>query len=423
MDLLGISINHNTAPIELREALHLSTEEIDNLIEKIKTDLLEEGFILSTCNRTEIFGFAIDKQKKAEDIRDYLLKYKPISGITEKHFQYFFSCSAVKHIFNVAGGIDSLIIGDSQILGQVKDAFLHSEKQDFARSVIKRVFDTATKVGKRAIKETRIGEGAITVSYAAVQIVEKILAYLEKKTALVIGAGETGELAAIHLRDKEVQKITITNRTLSKAEALANKVNGEILPFDSYLNHLHEFDIIISATSSENILITKEDIKKALPKRKGAPIIMMDIAIPRDIDPAVREFDSVFYHDMDSLQIIVDLNLKSRKNEIPKVDKIIIEEMASLFEWYNALEVVPTVKEFRNFFEDIRKDELEKIRHKVTAEDFEKLDDMSRRLIGRVLHNPTVKLKELASKDSERQNVKSYVMVLKELFSLNNNNQ
>lgn len=418
MNIFGISINHNTAPIEFREALHLSKEEIDQFIPSIRRDLLGEGAVISTCNRTEIFGFPRDLRNNAEDIRDYLLKFKPIENIENHHFEYFFSCSAIKHLFNLAGGIESLIVGDSQILGQVKESFEYSEKLNFASSVSRRIFDTASKVGKRAIKETRIGEGAISVSYAAVQVVEKILAYLDKKTALVIGAGETGELAAIHLRDKGVSNIVISNRTISKAEALAKKVEGEIIPFDTFHKHLYEYDIIISATSSENFLITTEHVKEMQKRRKGMPTVMMDIAIPRDIDPDVRKFDNVFYHDMDSLQIIVEQNLKARKDEIPKVDKIIVEEMENLFSWYNALGVVPTIKAFRDFFEEIRQDELGKIKNKVSDEDYMKLEDMSRRLMGRILHNPTIKLRELANGNSDIQILKNHVVALNELFSL-----
>jgi glutamyl-tRNA reductase len=419
MNIIGISINHNTASIELREALHLNNDEITELTKRLRNDLLAEGFILSTCNRTEIFGFPQKDVTKAEDLRDFLLSYKPIEDINNDNFEYFFSCSAIKHIFNVAGGIDSLIIGDSQILGQAKSAFEFSEDLGFATSVTRRIFDTATKVGKRAIKETHIGEGAVTVSYAAVQVVEKIFAYLDKKSALVIGAGETGELAAIHLRDKGITKLAITNRTLSRAEALATKVDGEIIPFESFKNHLHEFDIIISATSSDSFLISVNDVADMLKKRKGLTTLLMDIAVPRDIDPGVRKFNNVFYHDMDSLQIIVDQNLQARKDEIPKVDKIIFEEMKTLYDWYHALEVIPTVKSLRSFFDEIRHDELEKIKNKVTEDDYVKLEDMSRRLIGRLLHNPTVKMKELASNERTSQNLKTHIMVLQELFSLN----
>ncbi|RJP60886.1 MAG: glutamyl-tRNA reductase [Ignavibacteriales bacterium] len=420
MNLFGVSINHKTAPIELREALHLSHDEIVDLIPKLKTELFEDGFILSTCNRTEIFGTPKQGLLDYKKLQETIINYKPVSGIKSEHFLKFFSCSAVKHIFSVASGIDSLIIGDSQILGQMKDAFQDSEDLHFSGSIIKRVFDSAIRVGKRAIKETLIGEGAVTVSYAAVQVVEKIYSNLEKKNALIIGAGETGELAAVHLHDKGVGKISIANRTLSKAETLARKVQGDIIPFEQLTTHLHEFDIIISATSSPDYIISFDDAKQMMKKRKGNTCVIMDIAIPRDIDPTVKDIETIFYHDMDSLKVIVDQNMRRRKEEIPKVEKIILEEMTNLFSWYNALEVVPTIKTVREFFDEIRNDELEKIKHKISQEDYEKLEDMTRRMMGRILHNPTIKLRELAEDGTHTQQAVTHALILKELFNLEN---
>lgn len=418
MNLVGISINHKTAPIELREALHLSQDEIIELIPKLKKDLFEDGFILSTCNRTEIFGTSKKSLLHHKELEEFIISHKPVKGIQPEHFTKYFSCAAVKHIFSVASGIDSLIIGDSQILGQLKDAFQRSEDMHFSGSIIKRVFDSAVRVGKRAIKETLIGEGAVTVSYAAVQVVEKVYSNLDKKSALVIGAGETGELAAIHLHDKGIGKISIANRTLEKAELLANKVHGEIIPFTQLTDHLHNFDIIISATSSPDLILTYDDVKSMMKKRKGNTCVIMDIAIPRDIDNKVSELPNVFYHDIDSLKIIVDQNMRKRKSEIPKVESIILEEMTNLFSWYNALDVVPTIRTVREFFEEIRNDELNKIKHKISKEDYEKLEDMTRRMMGRILHNPTIKLRELAESGTHTQEAVIHALILKELFNL-----
>ncbi|MAT56427.1 MAG: glutamyl-tRNA reductase [Melioribacteraceae bacterium] len=420
MNLVGITINHRTAPIELREALHLSKNEIVDLIPKLKETLFNEGFIISTCNRTEIYGIPKVSKLHYQHIIDFLLENKNISGLKPEHFEKYFSCGAVKHLFKVSTGIDSLVVGDSQILGQVKEAFEISEDMNFSGSVLRRVFDVAVKVGKRAIRETEIGEGAVTVSYAAVQVVEKIFASLDKKKALVIGAGETGELAAIHLKDRGVGEIAIANRTLSRAEKLAEKIHGEIIPFSQLKDHLHHFDIIISATSSNELIITKDDIKQMMKRRKGLPVVIMDIAIPRDIDPGSQEIDNVFYHDIDSLEVIVKQNMKKREKEIPKVESIVMEELVSFFSWYNTLEVVPTIKRVREFFEDIRKDELEKIKHKVTDDDYAKLEDMTRRMIGRLLHNPTIKLREIAEQGTNIQEVETHSVILKELFGLNN---
>jgi glutamyl-tRNA reductase len=417
MNLLGITINHKTAPVELREALHLSKNEIVEFIPLLKK-YFSEGVIISTCNRTEIFVLPKDYSLDANLIINSLLEFKPIKNIKPENFEKYFSCGAIKHLFKVASGIDSLIIGDSQILGQVKEAFEISEDMHFSGTLLKRLFDTAIKVGKRTIKETAIGEGAVTISYAAVQVVEKIFANLDKKSALVIGAGETGELAAVHLRDKGVGKITITNRTMDRAKTLAEKVGADIFPFQSLNEQLHSFDIIISATSSDNFIVSLNDFTRAMKRRKGSTVVLMDIAIPRDIDPQVSKIDNVFYHDMDSLKIIVDQNMQKRKSEIPAVEKIIIEEMTNYFGWLNALEIVPTIKSLREFVEEIRNDELEKIKNKLCREDVSKIEDMTRRMIGRILHNPTIRLRKLAESGVNIQELTTNTLILKELFHL-----
>ncbi len=420
MNIFGITINHRTAPIELREALYLSKNETIDLINKLKSDLFTEGFVLSTCNRTEVFGFPQKNLLDYNQLIKILLDFKKVNGLTADNFEKFFSCGAVRHIFSVASGIDSMITGDSQVLAQTKEAFEISEDLNFAGTIMRRIFDFAVKAGKRAIKETAIGEGAVTVSYAAVQVIEKIFSSLEKKSALVIGAGETGEIAAANLKDKGVGKLAISNRTLSKAEALAEKVHGEIVPFQFLKEHIHNFDIILSATSAEGLILNFDDIQKMMRMRKNTPVVLMDIAVPRDIDPEVKKIENVFYHDMDSLKIIVDKNIQKRKNEIPQVKKIIMEELINFFSWYNTLEIVPAIKSLREFFEEIRIDELNKIKHKICEEDFIKLEDMTRRMMGRLLHNPTIKLRELAETGTNIQEVATRSAILKELFNLNN---
>jgi len=423
MNLAGISLNHKTAPIELREALHLSREEIFGLIPILKNSLLDEGFVISTCNRTEIFGFLKSTSFDIAPLIEVLINYKPVTGIKPENFKRYFNCSAMRHVYSVATGIDSLIVGDSQILGQVKESFEISEELNFAGSLLNKFFDSTIRVGKRAIRETSIGEGAVSISYAAVQVVEKIFANLNKKSALVIGAGETGELAAVHLRDKGVGKIAISNRTIERAEKLADKLHSEIVPFQFLKEQLHNYDIIISATSADTLILNYEDIAAAIKKRKGSPICIVDIAMPRDIDPEVRKIDNVFYNDIDSLKIIVDQNIQKRINQIPSVDKIIMEELVGFVGWFNTLEVIPTIKSVRDFFETIRTDELEKIRHKISDEDYNKLDDMTRRMIGRILHNPTVKLRSLAESGINYQDTANYSFILKELFDIDNKNK
>lgn len=418
MNIIGISINHKTASVEIRETLHLSKDEIISLIQKLKKGLLTSGFVLSTCNRTEIFGFPANPKVDQEKIIDLLTSFKPVSGIKSSHFVPYFSCSAVKHIFNVAAGIESMIIGDSQILGQIKESFQIADEMKFTDPVLRRLFYTTVKVGKRSISETEIEEGAVSVSYAAVQVIEKIFANLSKKSALIIGAGETGALAGVHLKDKGIGTLTICNRTLEKAQKLASKLGADVIPFDSLQENLSDFDIIISATSAENYILHYDDIKKMMHQRKRTPCCLMDIAVPRDIDPKVSEFENVFYNDIDSLQKIVDSNIQKRRNEIPLVQSIVMEEMLNFFSWFNTLEVVPTIKTLREFFDSILTDELNKIKHKVTDEDFLKVENMTHRMIGRILHNPTIKLRELAESGDHHLDIIQRTFVLKELFKL-----
>jgi len=423
MDIVGISINHKTAPIDLRETLHLSNDEVQEFIPILKENIFSEGFILSTCNRTEIFGIPKERKINYKDVQNSLLNLKHVDGLSPEHFQNYFSCGAVKHILEVSASINSQIVGDSQIHGQVKEAFNISENSGFSKTLMHKLYETAVRVGKRTITETRIGQGAVTISFAAIKVLEKIFSTFDRKSALVIGAGETGELAAIHLKDKGIGKLFITNRTRSKAENLAKKLKGNVIDFDSLKNSLEKFDIIISATSAENYILEYNDIKSMIKKRKGALTCIMDIAIPRDVDPKVAEMDGVFYNDIDSLNVIVSENLRKREKEIPIVNKIIMEEMTTFFKWYNSLDVVPTIKDFRDFFEEIRHDEIEKIKYKIHDYEFEKVDNMTKRFIGRILHYPTLNLKRLSETGIDYEAAKKYSEMIRELFNLNDSNK
>lgn len=418
MNLLGISINHRTAPVELREALHLNEQEIRKLISDTKENVLSEGIIISTCNRTEIYGIPKQLQLNNNDLNQLIINYKSASGVKEENFEHFIPRDSVEHLFRVVSGIDSLLIGDNQIFKQVKDSFQISEEMNFSGFLIKRVMDAAVRVGKRAITETAICEGAVTVSFAAVQLVEKIFSNLSKKSAFVIGTGETGEIAAKHLRDRGVGRLALTNRTFEKAEKLANELNTAVFPFDSFKEHLHKFDIIISATSSDNLILSKDDIQKIMKKRNNEPIVIMDIALPRDVDPLCNKLDYVFYHDIDSLNIIVQQNLAKRRNEIPKVEKIIEQELTAFFDWYGSLQVAPTIKDLRDHFEMIRAEEVEKNINKISDEDKEKFEIVTKRIINKILHQPTVELKKISDENTSTDYSAMKLSILRELFGL-----
>ncbi len=422
MDIVGISINHKTADINLRESLHLSRNEIIEFIPLLKESVFNEGFVLSTCNRTDIFGIPKTKSVNYKDVQKCLLNFKHVDGLSSDNFLNYFSCGAVKHILEVASSTNSLIIGDSQIHGQVKDSFFLSEDLGFSKSLMHKLFETTVRVGKRTITETNIGEGAVTISFAGIKVIEKIFSSFANKSALVIGAGETGELAATHLYEKGIGKLAISNRTKNKAELLSNKLHCEVIEFDELKQNIHKFDIIVSATSSENYILDFNDIKEMMKIRKGKLTSLLDIALPRDMDPKVAKIDGVFYNDIDSLNIIVKENLKKREKEIPDVNKIIMEEMTNFFKWYNTLDVVPTIKDFRDFFEKIRLDEIEKIKHKIHDYEYEKVDNMTKRIIGRILHNPTNNLKSLSETGTDYEAAKRYSEIVRELFNLDEKN-
>lgn len=419
MNLLSISINHRTAPVELREALYLNEEEIRKFILSQKGKLLTEGVVISTCNRTEIYGIPVDPNITAKELQDSMLSYKSGTEAGMDNFENFISRESVKHLFRVASGIDSMLVGDNQIYKQVKDSFQLADEMHFTGFYMRRLMDAAARTGKRAISETAISEGAVTVSYAAVQLIEKIFSTLNKKSALIIGTGETGEIAAKHLRDRGIGRLALTNRTFDKAEKLANELNTAVFPFNSFKEHIHKFDIIVSATSSDELIITKNEIEDAMKKRNFASMVLMDIAIPRDIDPTSKQIEYVFYHDIDSLNIIVEQNLAKRKEEIPKVEKIIEEELNNFFLWYNSLEAAPTIKTLREHFEAIRAEEVEKNLNKFSENDRERLDIVTKRIINKILHQPTVELKKNADSVGRAEETAQRISIIRELFGLN----
>ncbi len=419
MQLLAVSINHKTAPVQLREALHLSDDEVREIIKKAKDNFLKEGLLLSTCNRTEIYGIPINPQITHQQLQNFIAENKNSTITSPENFQTFISRESIKHLFSVTSGINSMLIGDNQIFKQVKNAFAIAEEMQFAGYLMRRVFDSAIRVGKRAISETTISEGAVTVSYAAVQLIEKIFSNLSKKSALIIGTGETGEIAAKHLRDRGIGRLALTNRTFEKAEKLAADLKTAVFPFDTFKDHLHKFDIIISATSAEGMIITKSDVEAAMKKRSFASMVLMDIAVPRDIDPATKKIDYVFYHDIDSLNIIVEQNVTKRKEEIPKVEKIIEEELDSFFEWYNSLQSAPTIKSLRDHFDEIRAEEVGKNINKFSSEDREKLEIVTKRIINKILHHPTIELRKINESGTGAEEAATKMGIIKSLFVIN----
>ncbi len=418
MNLLSISINHKTSPLEIREALFFSDKEIRNLLYNLRKEIISEGFVLSTCNRTEVYGIPLYNEISTEHLKKEILRIKSIKDIKPEHFDSFYSFGSVEHLFKVISGIDSQLIGDNQIFSQVKSSFQLADEDGAVGFLMRRIFDSAIKAGRRAITETKISEGAVSVSYAAVQLIEKIYSNLTKKSALVIGAGETGTIAAKHLRERGIQKLAITNRTERRAADVAEMINAENIPYGEFRNQLHNYDIIIGAAASEDFLLTKNEIEAAMKKRNNSDMVLMDIAVPRNFDPKSKEIDYVFYNDIESLNIIVEQNLMKRRDEIPKVEKIITEELDTFLNWYKSLEAAPTIKILREYFESIRAEEVDKNKNRFNQEDQEKLDIITKRIVNKILHNPTVELKKLNGTKGALNDSVVKIALVKELFGL-----
>jgi glutamyl-tRNA reductase len=403
MDLIVIGVNHKTAPIEFREKVSFSQSEILSALKEIKKEnSLKESLILSTCNRTEIYGCINTNRINGEKyIKNFIMNFKKIDISTNNQYFYTFNSEdAVRHLFKVASGLDSMIVGESQILRQVKEAYALSCEAKANGIIINKLLHWTFRVGKRARTETEIGIGAVSVSSAATELAQKIFKDLSKRAALLIGAGETGELTAQHLKEKEIGELYITNRTFKKAQILAEKLKAKAVPFENMKEIFKKVDIIISSTSSKEYLVTTDYMKKIMNFRNYQPLFIIDISVPRDFDPKINKIYNVFLHCIDDLQKIVDKNLEKRKSEIPKILAIIEEEVKKFFQWYKSLKIAPIIKSLQRKIEDIRISELEKNKKYFREEDWENLELLTKSMMNKLFHVTMIKIKEF-NEDSQ----------------------
>lgn len=404
--LIAIGLSHHAVPVELREKVTFSPSEIRSVLERLKEAISEEALLVSTCNRTELYVRPSHEELSADYLIDFLLEAKnlPVDIRIElkKEFSRLSYCDAILHLFEVVAGIDSQILGDQQIFAQIKDAFRISEEVGSAGTFMTKFAHAAFRVAKRVRTETDLTTGAGTISYAAVEFVRKVYDDFRDCTALVIGAGETAELSAAYLAEKKIGILYIANRTKEHAENILvnlHKENtlpkGKALSLEEIPSILSSVDIVISSTGSDNLILYKSDIEQALISRKNAePLVLIDIAVPRDIDPEIGTLPNVFLKDIDDLSVIVDQNQQKRKAEIPKIKAIISEEFENFLDLFTKLEVGPTIAELRKRFEEIRSEELERHRQQLSSEQFSQFDDMTRKMMNRLLHTPTIMLKE-----------------------------
>jgi glutamyl-tRNA reductase len=394
MNLLCVGISHHTAPLDVRERLWFSSEETRQTLPLLRPMGTGECVMFSTCNRTEVYVLTENNIVPSEEIKKILIAQKSAQGKVQPSDLFTLTAGdAARHLFRVAAGIDSMVLGDVQILAQVKEGFLLANELGAAGFFMNRLFQLAFRAGKRARTETEIGDGAVSVSYAAVELAEKIFDDLHKKSALVIGAGETADLTATHLRGKEIGKLVITNRTQERAEQLAAKVQGVVIPFENWFDTLLEVDILISSVEVNRYVLSVSDVQRILKHRGNKTLFVVDIGVPRNIDPEIKNIENVFLYDLDNLHLMVEENLQKRQTEIPKVEAIITEILSELTHWYSSLEVNPTITALTQFMENIRREELAKNINRFDPKDRELVELVTKRIINKIVHAPIVNLK------------------------------
>jgi glutamyl-tRNA reductase len=419
MELIVIGLNHETAPLEIRERLAFQEDRMGEALQQAKSlPTLKENMILSTCNRVEIYGAVRDIEKAILELKHFLSQYHEIAlKEFEKNLYILVGEEVVRHMFRVASSLDSMVKGEPQILGQIKAAYSLATETKTSGFLLNKLLHRAFHVAKRVRTETKIGNSAVSVSYVAVELAKKIFGSLDKKTVLLIGAGEMCELAAQHLVSGGVEKVLVTNRTFERAATLAQAFKGEPIPFEEVYQGLKIADIVITSTGSPQYLIRHDQVSKVLKDRRQRPIFFIDIAVPRDIEPSVNDIENAYLYNMDDLQKVVNDNIEDREKEAQKAETIIREEVIKFVNWYRTLEVTPTITALRNKFEEIRKRELEKtlsLHPNLSEKEKQSLEALTSAIINKILHGPLTFLKQT----DEGTLTDVYVDTLRSLFGL-----
>ncbi|WP_336881751.1 glutamyl-tRNA reductase [Priestia koreensis] len=401
MHIIAVGINHRTAPVEIREKLSFDESELASAMGVLRTQKsVLENIIVSTCNRTEIYAVVDQLHTGRYYVKAFLADW---FHIDKEEFSPFLTIyeddSAIEHLYRVACGLDSMVLGETQILGQVRSSFLTAQEYGTIGTVFNQLFKQAVTLAKRGHHETEIGAHAVSVSYAAVELAKKIFGDLSSKHVVILGAGKMGDLAAQNLYGGGAQKITVVNRTFAKAQLLAAKFSGSAKPIENLQEALEEADILISSTGAKDYMVTKAAMKEAEKARKGRPMFMVDIAVPRDLDPAIDELESVFLYDIDDLEGIVEANIQERQQAAEKVELMIEAEIVEFKQWLNTLGVVPVISALRQKALTIQGETMQSIERKLphlSERDKKVLNKHTKSIINQLLRDPILHAKELA---------------------------
>ncbi|MDA8423070.1 MAG: glutamyl-tRNA reductase [Nitrospiraceae bacterium] len=420
MGIVVVGLSHKTAPIEVREKLNFPENTLpDSLRKLMEYEGIRESLIVSTCNRVEIYASVQDSAQGIDRIKQFISEYHGLPREALEQSLYVYpDAQGVRHTFRVASSLDSLVLGEAQILGQLKDAFDIALKTKTTSTILNKLIKKAISVAKRVRTETRLAEGAVSISSAAVELAKKIFGDLNGKNVMLLGAGEMAELAAQHLLGNGVKNIMVANRTFERAEELAKEFKGDAIRFEHFPDALLMVDILICATGAAHYVVKRDMVSRALKERRNKPIFMIDISNPRNIDPEVDKIDNVYLYDIDDLQSKVNVNTEGRAKEAEKAEEIVTQEVETYLQWERALDAVPTIVDLREKVEDVRKRELEKALGSLNgiSEDQKRaVDLMSQSIVNKLLHAPLVVLKLAASSPDSGDNT---IAIARRLFNL-----
>ena len=418
MRLFAVGLSHRTAPIELRERVDFARAGVPAALEGLAArNVARELAVLSTCNRAEVY-VAADADHAVEELFAFFADYHglPAAEIAP-HLYVHHGADVARHLFRVAAGLDSLVVGEPQILGQVKAAYTLASDARFTGTVLNRLFHVAFAAGKRVRAETGLGEGAVSVSYAAIALAKKIFGDLSGLRVLIVGSGEMAKLTGTHLRAQKVREITIASRTREAAERLAAQVGAEVVDWTGMPGAIERADILVTATGAPSAILSRADIARAMKPRRERALFIIDIAVPRDVEPDAGAIEEVFLYNIDDLQGIVKENLARRTAELDRADAIIAAETAKFAAWLQSREIIPTVVALRERFESIRRAELQRLQPKLSSlppEAQEQVDYITRLIVQKLLLAPTEQLKAV----SDNSLAATYSDALNRLFSL-----
>jgi glutamyl-tRNA reductase len=395
MQLAVVGVSHKTAPVEVRERLAFNNDVLRSALTALRDSQNVRGaIILSTCNRVEVMAESPDDRL----IREFLCEFHQISpDSVSNHLYSYKNAEAIRHVFRVAASLDSMMVGEPQILGQVKEAYRIALDAGTVGMHLSALMDRAFAVAKKVRNETGISQSAVSVSFAAVELARKIFGDLSGKTVMIIGASKMGELAARHLKRNGVSSVLVTNRTFERAVELAKVFEGAAVPFEHFTDHMDRADIVISSTGAPHFIISRTLAEQVIHRRKNKPMFFIDIAVPRDIDPLVNELDNAFVYDIDDLQQVIDANLKERLKEASRAEEIIDCEVQAFCLKMQSREVVPAIVQLRDTLEKLRRDDIERNRRHFKDLSPEAAADLiTKSLINKILHVPTEYLKQMA---------------------------